>query len=64
LPAEEGAIDSSGRATLVTPSAAAVVRDVRVRVVEVGDHGEPVGDGEPGDEVEFGDGGEAVEVDA
>ena len=61
LPAEEGAIDGSGRATLVTPSAAAVVRDIRVCVVEVGDHDEPVCDGEPGYEVELGDGGEAVE---
>ncbi len=55
LPAEEVAVDGSGRAAREAPRAAAIVRQRGVRVVQVRYHHEPVRDEYPGHAVERGD---------
>jgi hypothetical protein len=53
LPAQKVSVDSGSSTTLVSPCVIAVVWKLRICVVEVGDHNEPVGDAEPRDAIVF-----------
>ena len=53
MPAKEGAVHSGSRTTSIGPGLVAVVWELRVGVVEVGDHDEPVADQDPRNAIEL-----------
>lgn len=61
LPAKTIPVDGGGSTSLVVPFIVAVVGKIRVGVVEICDHDEPVGDFQPGDEIVLDDFGGSID---